>query len=454
MLPRQANECMIRLRGLEMEWHSPQALADMADDGFRLVVRSAARIVRSLPSGMGYGFSRLGRVVLFRKQKMVKRPTELAGAGPGRRDAGLTTTVGVKEPRLDKTTLKKSSPDKKTADKGAQCSPISIQTLLNERAPRDKVKAIVLRKALDDLLHGSEGARKSALETLVGLGRDAGTLLDACSREDSPKVVELALEGLRQLGWHCLVSSTSAVLDSSDADLRIIALRAAGRLPDERRRTLLERGLRDSVARVRRRAISYVSWHESSWAVSEIMRLCDDKEADVKWAAVEALMALRPSEACDHLQLMMPSLDPIYRRRAAALLAQQKNSVNKPPAVKVVHKPEKKKPPTPNAPKRASTQTSQGRKRKRTEPKKPTSSDATIGMTRQDAIDKLFVAQTSNESGEKGPSKPNAPRKTARVDAETNDTRECSRHSDFSGKKTDAEGTQKPSSDAITKRNE
>jgi len=77
---------------------------------------------------------------------------------------------------------------------------------------------------------------------------------------------------------------------------------------------------------VRRRAISYVSWHDSSWAVAEIMRLCDDQQPDVKWAAVEALVAMRPSDAYDHLELMMPSLAPAYQRRAAALLARRNSS--------------------------------------------------------------------------------------------------------------------------------
>jgi len=99
------------------------------------------------------------------------------------------------------------------AARAAPRPPLDAETLLERHSPQDRVKAIVLRKALDDLLHGSEPARKSALETLVGQGQVAGPLLVACLREDSPEVVESAFEGLRQIGWHCLASSISDVLD-------------------------------------------------------------------------------------------------------------------------------------------------------------------------------------------------------------------------------------------------
>ena len=69
------------------------------------------------------------------------------------------------------------------------------------------------------------------------------------------------------------------------------------------------------------------------------MRLCDDPQPDVKWAAVEALVALRPSDAYEHLKLMLPSLAPTYQRRAAALLAQQDNSTEQPPSGEVLINP-------------------------------------------------------------------------------------------------------------------
>jgi hypothetical protein len=230
---------------------------------------------------------------------------------------------------------------------------LDVEALLEEHPPQDRVKAIVLRKALDDLLHGSDAAHKNALETLVGQGEVAGPLLVACLREDSPEVVESAFEGLRQIGWDCPASSISEVLGSSNFELRIIALRAARRLTDEQQRPLLERGLRDPNARVRRRAISCASWHDSPWAVAEIMRLCDDPQPDVKWAAVEALVALRPSDAYEHLKLMLPSLAPTYQRRAAALLAQQDNSTDKRPPAQAPDQPAVGGPSTGSVPEEA-----------------------------------------------------------------------------------------------------
>ena len=390
-----ANGSMIRSRDLEMKWHSPQALADRADNGFRFVVRSTARIVCNLPSGMGHGLSKLGRVVLCRKK--ATRPAEPTEAAPPQRLASVETPVAtpadtqpssggtpcqdiaraaelaqqncplippVDKPRHEETiakavavakkwaTAKRRAPKQKTSDKETQCTAANIDALLSEHIPKDKVQATRLRNALDNLINGSETARKSALEALVELGEDAGPSLVACSRVASPEVVELALEGLRQLGWHCLVSSISAVLESPSIEMRIIALRAAGQLVDDRRRALLERGLRDPVSRVRRRTISYVSWQGSSWAVSEIMRLCDDVKEDVQWAAIEALMALKPTEASDHLRLMMPSLAPPYQRRATALLAQQEKLAEKPPAAKAPKKPRKRKASTSKAPKK------------------------------------------------------------------------------------------------------
>ncbi len=246
---------------------------------------------------------------------------------------------GMRPYVCSQTAAQQPAPRQETQQKQATRPPLDAEALLEEHSPRDRVTAIVLRKALDVLLRGSEAARKSALETLVGQGEVAGPLLVACLREDSPEVVESAFEGLRQIGWDCPASSLSDVLGSSNAELRIVALRAARRLTDEQQRPLLERGLRDPNARVRRRAISYVAWHDSSWAVAEIMRLCDDPQPEVRWAAVEALVALRPAQAYEHLKLMMPSLTPTYQHRAAALLARRNDSTDKGAAAQAADQP-------------------------------------------------------------------------------------------------------------------
>jgi len=387
-----------------MEWYSPQALANRADDGFRFVVRSTARIVCHLPCGAGYGVSKVGRVFFRRRENTVKRQTEPAAAAPPQQNASPKAAVGLLEREAPsrpaaaaaaapapyvciQTAAERPAPRREKRQARAPRPPLDVDELLREHAPADRVTAIVLHKALDDLLHGSEVARRSALETLVGQGQVAGPLLVACSRESSSQVVEAALEGLRQIDWPCLVSSICDVLASSDTELRIIALRAAGRLADERKRPLLERGLRDPDARVRRRAISYLSWHDSSWAVAEIMRLCDDRQPEVKWAAVEALMTLRPSEAYNHLKLMIPSLDPVHQRRAAALLAKRENATKKRPKARTSKVPHPQEPPVPSVPEEAEqaapeedgavqseqAQRLQGGIRKRREPQMPSS---------------------------------------------------------------------------------
>jgi len=459
---------------LNMEWHSPQALADRADDGFRLVVRSAAMIVCNVPCGVGYGLSKLGRAVFCTKQKLSRRSTESVEATPAQPDATIgmrpreescqckfSSAPIVEEPapvetELVETTVKRRTtlmrrarlmgratenkptivkgpaPDQPTAVPCTPSAPLDMEALLREHSPKDKVKAIMLRKALDDLLHGSKGARNGALETLVELGPNSGPILVACSQEASPEVVEIALDGLRQLNWHCLVTSISAVLKSSDIELRIIALRAAGRLTDDRRRPLLEKGLRDPIARVRRRAISYVSWHDSAWAVSQLMRLCDDKEADVKWAAVEALMALRPAEACVHLKLMKPSLDPNYQRRATALLAQQEKPVNKPAAAKApaARSPAAKAPKKPAEPKAAD------------EPAKP--------MTPGEPAEPL----AADEPVEPKVATPNVRKKAEHVAAKTDDTPERVDTQGTHGRKRKRKEPIKPSSEATAERKE
>lgn len=97
-------------------------------------------------------------------------------------------------------------------------------------------------------------------------------------------------------------------------------------LPDDRQQQpLLERGLRDPNAEVRRQTLSYVAWQSSYWAIAEAMRLCNDKTPEVQWAAVEALTALRPSEANSILRLVKPSLDPVNQPRADILLQREED---------------------------------------------------------------------------------------------------------------------------------
>ncbi len=290
----------------------PRALADRADDGFLSVVRSAGRALGSLSSGTVKGLSKVGQVLVGTKQDTPKRQTEPMEAVPPRQLDRKLQPPASQPPSADSPSLDGPSLD--------------METLLEEHSPQDADQATILRQASNDLLHGSEEAAAAALETLAGLGQVAEPLLIACLQTESPRVVEIALEGLSLIGSQRFAGCLSDVLDSSDIELRLIAVRATRRLPDEQQKQpLLARGLRDIYAGVRRCALSCLCRNDSHWAAAEAFRLYDDKQPDVQWAAVEAMMVMRPSEAHGTLQLMMPSLAPEYQRRAAVLLGKCKD---------------------------------------------------------------------------------------------------------------------------------
>ena len=106
-----------------------------------------------------------------------------------------------------------------------------------------------------------------------------------------------------------------------------VALRAAIGLGDERQRQA-HAGTGITGSRRQRqttRALITLAGTTPYWAIAEAMRLCNDKTPEVQWAAVETLMAQRPSETNSILQLVKPSLDLGNQRRAAVLLGQQED---------------------------------------------------------------------------------------------------------------------------------
>ncbi|MFC1596770.1 HEAT repeat domain-containing protein [Planctomycetota bacterium] len=293
---------MAKPRTPEMKWrHGPQALADRADEGFLFVVRSTGKALGGLSSGIVKDFSKIGQVLAGTKKNTLHQQTEPLEAAPP------------------------EEPDREMQPAQPQCPPLDVEALLEEHSPQDADQAATVPGALEDLLHGSKEDASGALMTLVGLGQVAEPLLVACLQTGSPRLVEIALEGLSRIDSGRLAGCISDVLESPDMELRFMAVGAAGRLPDEQQQPLLERGLRDPCASVRRRALACLSRHDSYWAAVEVRRLCDDKEPDVQWAAVEAMMAMKPSDAHRTLRLMKPSLTPAYQRRAAVLLGQRKD---------------------------------------------------------------------------------------------------------------------------------
>jgi len=299
---QKAEVSMAKSRKPRIKWYSPQALAERADDGFLFVVRSTGKAIRSLPSGTVNGISRVGEVSCRRRKKEVEKQTDRAYGGllSIARSAGKTArfircgpTDGLskighalckgeekKKAKQQTESLEaKSTPEAVTEEEprreeemeqeGLRYAPLDLEALLKQHFPRDRVEAIKLRKALDDLLHGPEPACLSALKTLVGLGQVAEPFLVASLQVASPQAAEIALEGLSRIDSQRLTGCISDVLASSAPELRIVALRAAQRLRDDEARPFLEQGLRDPSARVKRRVLSYLSWHDSSWALAE-----------------------------------------------------------------------------------------------------------------------------------------------------------------------------------------
>jgi len=294
----------------ETKWYWPQELANRTDDGFLHVVRSTGKALGGLSSSPAKGISKIGQM-LTPKEKAKEKASEQEAmklqtqtAHPSAAQAGEETISAA--PRYPR-----ALPD--------------LEALLEGRSPEGAAQATVLRKCLDDVVLGSEDAGEEALKILGGLGRIAEPLLVACLPTDSARVAKISLEGLSRIRSQRLLVCISSVFESSEPELRLVALHAAVGLRDSRQqRRFIERGLRDSDAQVRQRALSYVGWHDSYWAIVEAMRLCNDKEPEVQWAAVETLMALRPSEASTILPRVEPSLAAENQRRLADLLAQQK----------------------------------------------------------------------------------------------------------------------------------
>lgn len=199
---------------------------------------------------------------------------------------------------------------------------VDVDALLKQHPVPDRIQALQVREAFDHLLHGSELAGRSALATLVSLGKTAEPFLLAVLADSSTQVTQIALEGLVGIRSDHLLEVIADLLKSENVELRMAALRATNGQPQEQIRPLLLQGLRDPSPLLRRRVLSYLAWCDASWARLEILDRCDDSDVTVRWAAVEALMSSDPTMAYEKLELMLPTLDPARRRRAVSLLEQ------------------------------------------------------------------------------------------------------------------------------------
>lgn len=310
------------------KWYSPMELADRANDQFLSVARSTGKTMGFIQSGTMDNLSKV-KHTLSRKKKKEKFEEQTQPVKDELLAQDASPVASAPPPGNGKAKGPLKNLSVPTSNKGPHYPPLDLEAFLKQHSPQDKGEALRLRKILSDLLLGSEAARWSALQSLVGLRQVAEPFMVASLQAASPEVAEIALAGLSQIGSQRLIGCISDVHTSPDSELRIVALRAAQRLTDEEARPFLARGLRDPNAKVKRRALSYLSWHDSPWALAEIRRLCNDPDPEVKWAALEALLTVRPSETYANLKMMMPTLDPAYQSRALTMLEQQKSLEDK-----------------------------------------------------------------------------------------------------------------------------
>jgi len=204
-----------------------------------------------------------------------------------------------------------------------QAQGISVDQWLASLALADRSQRVQVGAAADDLLQGSEVVRRSAARVLLSLGLAAEPIFVEYTRSKSASVVETCLESLVQLGSKKLAQLLPRIAAAPEEALRLVALRVAQHLDQATRRPLLLAALRDSKPLLRRRALTYLGWQHAGWAKADILRLCYDADATVKWAALECLVAIEPAEARARLDGMYPKMDAVLRRRAVRLSERQ-----------------------------------------------------------------------------------------------------------------------------------
>ena len=148
----------------ETKCHGPQALAERADDGFLLVIRSTGKTVGGLSSGAVKGIAKVGQVLTARRRKTVQQQPKPSDAAPPR--------------QLDEET-------EPAASQNPQPLP-DLQTLLEGRSLQDVEQAAVLRRCLDDLLLGSEEAGEGGAKDIGWPGPDCRTTADRLSADRLP----------------------------------------------------------------------------------------------------------------------------------------------------------------------------------------------------------------------------------------------------------------------------
>ncbi|MCP4678543.1 MAG: HEAT repeat domain-containing protein [Deltaproteobacteria bacterium] len=224
-----------------------------------------------------------------------------------------------------------------------------IDRLLRGNTALSRVQSTMLNAAVNDFWFGQLEARQAALRTMLRMDGFAEPFFVALAKEGRHPVAEIALEGLHRISSVQLVPCIQYVFDSPEFELRLTALRAVQCLSDEVARPLLTEAMKDRSIAVRRRALSYLSWRDSSWALALVREGSFDEEVSVKWASFIALDARNPQAAKESLELMEGTLSPAYGERARGILVRREKKKKKQSTVKSAPR---KKVTTPKSPRK------------------------------------------------------------------------------------------------------
>jgi HEAT repeat protein len=253
-------------------------------------------------------------VAAVRKESSEKEASE---------DAPRAQEPAAVESKSERTPAKSSPP---SSERAQDNQPIDVEGWLATLALPDRSQRVRVRSALDDVLHGSDVARRNAVPALAALGLAAEPILVACARGSSLKVTEACVAILIQIGSTKAPALLRQLAEAPDPAIRMVAVRVSRCLAPEQQRPILQKALRDPSVAIRRRALSYLAWSHPAWAMAEILRLCYDTDPTVKWAALEALVAFDSTEARERLDDLYPTMDPVLRRRAVRLLERQEKA--------------------------------------------------------------------------------------------------------------------------------
>jgi hypothetical protein len=139
-----------------------------------------------------------------------------------------------------------------------------------------------------------------------------GTTPETLAREVLARVVTEAPKEL--------AGCIGELLQADDPELRLVALAATADLPADEQRPLLELGVVDHEAQVRRATAMCLTQVEQRWAVSLLRELSRDEDLAVRRTAVDGMAAVLPALT---RQLMASPLGGIEQpRRVSSLLRQ------------------------------------------------------------------------------------------------------------------------------------